>query len=167
MSFKMKGLNHSPAWYYDNCRAEDGGYPVFRKMLTNDMKFVAADIDKKMTYEERIGPYEEAWNEILSGGKGNASPADLAEVMERELADGYRPTEHYAKEPFASIARLMDDHKLSTTEVGVFLSWRAKIATAKNARDKKPKPVKKPEPVTKLDQFLERKKPVSFLDSDL
>lgn len=103
-------------------------------MLTADMKFIGADIDTTHCYQERVHGYEEKWNAIMAGKKGNASPADLGELMERELTAGFRPREHYAKEPFRSITRLMDKHELSTTELGAFLKWRVKDDNLKAAR---------------------------------
>ncbi len=54
MAFKIKKLNHSPQWFREHCRAENGGSAAFRAMLTNDMKHIDADIDSHLTYQERI-----------------------------------------------------------------------------------------------------------------
>jgi hypothetical protein len=124
--------------------------------------------ESKLTPGEKLENYEEAWNEILAGKDGNVDVAGLQEVLEREGELGYVPTELYAREPFRSIARLMDKHQLSTTEVGVFLNWRAKKANLKKARAAKKKPKKKPDPKTFINKFLLAKqgKPIRK-DSDL
>lgn len=137
-------------------------------MLKADMRCLAADWDSTLTYQERVHGYEDAWNEIMSGAKGNSSPAELAEVIERELADGFWPKEQYAKEPFRSIARLMDKHNVGTTELGVFLKWTAKNANLKKARAAKKKPALKPNQKAFISKFLvgKRGKPVRR-DSEL
>jgi hypothetical protein len=104
----------------------------------------------------------------MSGDKGNATPADLFEVIERELADGFWPKEQYAKEPFRSIARLMDKHNVGTTELGVFLKWRARNANLKKARDAKSQPAFNPKQKAFIGKFLvgKRGKPIGR-DADL
>lgn|ERR1035437_1471358 len=170
MAFQVRtrSPNHTPQWYHAHCWDEDGGAPAFRAMLRADMRCLAADWDSTLTYQERVHGYEDAWNATMSGDKRNASPAELAEVIERELADGFWPTGQYAKEPFRSIARLMDKHGLSTTEVGVFLKWTAKNANLKKARTAKKKPALKSNQKAFISKFLvgKRGKPIRR-DSEL
>src|SRR5208283_3399293 len=142
MPFKLKKLNHSPQWYRDRFKSEEGTAPL-RAMLTGDMKFVGADIDKTLTYMERIHTYEESWKGVLIGKNRNADPADLQEVMEREGQLGYRPVELYSRRPFTTITRLMQKEGLSTTDLGVFLKWKAKNDNVAKARDAKAKKRKK------------------------
>lgn len=136
MAFKVRTdeINHSPQWYEDHCSDEDGGSPSFRKLLKTDMQFIDADIEKGMKYEELIGNYRETWDAIMRGADEGASPADLAKALEREALAGYRPNEQYSKPPFSSIVRLMKKHELSTTDLGVFLKWKAKDDNLKAAR---------------------------------
>ncbi len=136
MAFKMKKLNHSPQWYREHCRAEDGGSPGFRAMLTNDMKFINADIDSRATYEERIGNYEEKWNEIMKGEivhepDGRAVQSDLlkdelVEVIERECKAGFRPSDQFAVDPFKTIDDLMTEAGLDENVMREFLKWRSR-----------------------------------------
>lgn len=82
----MGKLFHSPRWYYEHCSAEDGGSPWFRKMLTNDMQFLDADIDKTHSYQERIPTYEAKWNEIQSSRwePDAVTQNEIKKVEERE-----------------------------------------------------------------------------------
>lgn len=83
----MRKLNHSPLWYYQHCLAENGGSPMFRAMLTNDMKFIGADIDSTRCYQERIPTYEAKWNEKLSSRweSDAVTQGEIKKVTEREL----------------------------------------------------------------------------------
>jgi hypothetical protein len=108
-------------------------------MLTNDMKFIQAEIDSGMCYEERIEDYEEMWNAILSGNEKSAYAGDLQEVLEHEGQLGYRPQEEYSKGAFRSIARIMDKYGLSGNDVREFLRWTAKNENVMKAIAKKKK----------------------------
>jgi hypothetical protein len=119
-------------------------------MLNNDMKFIGADIDLTLTYEERVHDYEETWNRILNGKGGNAAAADLLEVIECEGQLGFRPAEQYARPPFSTIARLMKKEGLSTTDLGGFLRWKAKADNMEAARKAK----KRKRAVTKPTQTI-------------
>jgi hypothetical protein len=136
-------------------------------MLNADLVSVDLD-DDTLTYSERVELYSDAWDSILKKGDGNALVAELTEVIERELAAGFWPKEQYAKEPFRSIARLMDKHSVGTTELGVFLKWRAKNANLTKARAAKKKPGLKPKQKAFIDKFLvgKRGKPIRS-DADL
>jgi hypothetical protein len=128
MSFKLKKLNHRPKWYRDNCRAEDGGSPAFRAMLTNDMKFIGADIDTHLTYQERIGNYEEKWDATMSGGgilRSDPLQIEMMKVEEQECLKDYKPFED---EPFKSIDELMTEAGLDEKTVHEFLRWRSRRA---------------------------------------
>jgi len=136
MAFKMKKLNHSPQWYREHCRAEDGGSPGFRAMLKNDMAFIGADNDSSFCYQEKIGPYEEKWNAILKGevvhergGRAVRSEVlknDLMEVIERECVAGFRPSDQFAVDPFKTIDDLMTEAGLDENVMREFLKWRSR-----------------------------------------
>ena len=88
MPFRYKDdeLHHTPQWYHDNCRAEDGGSAVFRGMLKRDMKLIDADFDSEMCYQENIYNYEERFQAVSSGrdGYGDTLISYCADVLERE-----------------------------------------------------------------------------------
>ena len=114
-------------------------------LINADVKLLDC-IDSTHTPGEKLGDYEEEWNRIMGGEKGGATAADLLEVMEREGGHGFRPAEQYARPPFSTIARLMEKEGLSTTDLGVFLRWKAKadnMTTARKAKERK-RPVSKP-----------------------
>ncbi len=163
---RTRTLNHSPQWYHDRGLDEDSP-PSMVALINADVKLLDVD-DSTLTPGEKLADYEEAWDLILTKKDGNASVADLQKVLEREGELGYVPTELYAKPPFSLIAKLMDKHGLSTTEIGVFLKWRAKDTNLKKARAAKKKPAKKPKQKTFINKFLEAKrgKPIRR-DSDL
>jgi hypothetical protein len=126
-------------------------------MLTKDMKFIGADIDETLTYEERVHGYEEEWNAILNAKDGNADPSDLQKVMEREGSLGFRPVDLYSRRPFTTIIRLMEREGLSTTDLGVFLRWKAKndnVTKARYAKSRKRKRTKKVDPKERFRSFL-------------
>lgn len=127
MAFRLRKLNHSPDWYRDRCRAENGGSPAFRLMLETDSKRLGADWDTNLSYQERIGPYERKWNEVLSAPNSNMSHL-LVEVMERENADSYRPSAQFGGEPFKALGKFLDKHELEGEVVRQFLKWRAQKA---------------------------------------
>ena len=168
MAFRVRthSLNHSPQWYHDRGLDEDSP-PSLLALIYADVKLLDVD-DSTLTPGEKLGNYEEAWDLILKTGDGNASVADLQQVLEREGELGYVPIELYAKPPFSLIAKLMDKHGLSTTDIGVFLKWTAKNANIKKARAAKKKPAKKPNQKVFINKFLEAKrgKPIRR-DSDL
>lgn len=131
-------------------------------LINADVKSLDCD-DSTLTPGEKLGDYEEEWNRILSGEDGNASPADLQEVLEREGALGERPVELYTKPPFSIISRLMMKEGLSTTDVQVFLRWKAKDDNMKKAREAKlKKRPKKTAPAVKGGWLLKRKKKQSL-----
>lgn len=103
-------------------------------MLTKDMKFIDADIDKETTYMERVHTYEESWNAVLSGHNRNADVTDLEGVLIREGQLGYVPAELYSKPPFSTMSRLMEKNGLTTTVVREFLNWTAKRENVRKAR---------------------------------
>jgi len=163
---RTRSLNHSPQWYHDRGLDEDSP-PSLVALINADVKLLDVD-DSTLTPGEKLANYEEAWDLILTKRDGNASVADLQEVLEREGELGYVPTELYAKPPFSLIAKLMDKHELSTTEVGVFLKW----LSLKKARAAKKKPAKKPalkpNQKTFINRFLVAKSGKSIgRDSDL
>ena len=95
MPYKKYTVYHTPQWYYEHCRAENGGSPRFRMMLKNDMAFIAADNDSNLCYQEKIKIYEERWNCIFSNWKsedpsGVYSSAMIG-AMEREGLKNYQP----------------------------------------------------------------------------
>jgi hypothetical protein len=136
MAFKLKKLNHSPQWYREHCREEDGGSPAFRAMLKTDMAFIGADNDSKATYQEKIGNYEEKWNEIMKGEfvhepGGRAVRSDLlknelVKVIERECMAGFRTSDQFAVEPFKTIDELMTEAGLDENTMREFLKWRSR-----------------------------------------
>ena len=141
MAFKVKKLNHSPAWYREHCNGEDGGSAAFRAMLKKDMAFIGADNDPNLLYEEKIGPYEEKWNEIMSKGEilhehgGRAFRSDdkkseMLAVIERELTAGFRPSDQFKDEPFKSINDLMTEAGLDEKTMREFLRWRSREGNA-------------------------------------
>jgi len=141
MAFKLKKLNHSPKWYREHCRAEDGGSPAFQAMLTTDMKFIGADIDTNLTYQERIGTYEEKWNEILSMGeilhepgsrafRSDDKKSEMQTVINRELTAGFRPSDQFKDEPFKTINNLMTEAGLDENMMREFLRWRSRKGNA-------------------------------------
>ena len=134
MAFKIKKLNHTPAWYREHCNGEDGGSPGFRAMLTQDMKFIDADNDSNLGYEEKIGPYEEKWNAILSDWKSEdpngVLATEMAAVIERESLKGFRPSEQFEDEPFKTINKLMSEYGLNENAMRAFLGWRSRDGNA-------------------------------------
>src|ERR1017187_4941891 len=133
MAFKVKTFNHSPQWYHDHCGEEDGGSAAFRAMLNADMKFLEADIDKKMTYMERVDDYEVAWNAALGKDADPTTTGAIQEVLEREGKFG-NPQDEYSQGGFKAISRCMNKYGLSTTVVADFLRWKAKSENATKAR---------------------------------
>ena len=135
MAFRVRtdSLHHSPRWYDLNCREEDGGSPAFRAMLTADMRFIGADIDSKMSYMERVGTYEERWDEVMADPKEHVLLAAIADVLDREGWSG-DAEEVFTKEPFRTFDRLIAKHDISHDMVREFLKWRAKQENAKKAR---------------------------------
>jgi len=133
MAFKIKRLNHTPQWYRAHCRAEDGGYPAFRAMLKKDMAFIGADNDSHLCYQEKIGPYEERWNLVLSNWKvedpNGVLTSEMTGVMEREAMNNHKPSDQFEDEPFTSIDRLMTDAGLDAKTVHEYLRWRSRRRT--------------------------------------
>jgi hypothetical protein len=126
-------------------------------LINADVKTLDCD-DDTLTPEEKLGNYEEEWNLILKGEDGNASPADLQEVLEREGRYGNIPSELYTKPPFSLITGLMNKHGLATTDVQTFLRWKAKDDNMRKAREAKlKKRPKKTIPGIKGAWLLERK----------
>jgi hypothetical protein len=137
MAFKLKKLNHSPAWYREHCNGEDGGSAAFRAMLKTDMAFIGADNDSNLLYEEKIGPYEEKWNEIMSKGeilhesggrafRSDAKKSEMLAVIERESLAGFRPSDQFKDEPFKTIDELMTEAGLDEKTMREFLRWRSR-----------------------------------------
>jgi hypothetical protein len=125
-------------------------------MLNADIRILDCD-DNTLTYEERVGLFENEWNEILSGKSSVADLKQLEEVLEREGLLGFRPIELYSKRPFTTITRLMQREGLSTTDLGVFLRWKAKndnMTKARIAKLAKRKPNKKVDPKELFTSFL-------------
>ena len=115
-------------------------------MLTNDMNFIDADIDTHLTYQERIGSYEEKWNaivkgEILHDPSGHIYRSDelrneIYEVIERESMAGFRPSDQFKDEPFKTIDELMTESGLNENVMREFLKWRSRRgAVAQKRRD--------------------------------
>ncbi len=129
-------------------------------MLTKDMKFLDADIDKTHRYGERLSNYEVAWNSSLKNNADFSIVAEMEDVLTREGQLGFVPSQLYAKPPFSSIARLMDKNGLSNADIREFLTWSAKNENVKKARDAKAKKakkaLKKSKPMVKW--FMERKR---------
>lgn len=110
-------------------------------MLTTDMKFIGADIDTKLTYEERITPYEEKWNEIMSKGeilhepggrafRSDAKKSEMLAVIERELKAGFRPSDQFKDGIFKTINKLMTEAGLDENTMREFLRWRSREGNA-------------------------------------
>ena len=105
-------------------------------MLKNDMAFIGADNDSHFCYQEKIGPYEAKWNAILNGeilpeAGGRVTRSDLLknelmEVMERECAAGFRPSDQFTLEPFKTIDDLMTEAGLDENVMREFLKWRSR-----------------------------------------
>ena len=123
MPFKVRELNHSPKWYYEHCRCEDGGSAAFRSMLNADMRFLEAADDLRASYAERIPIYEAAWNAALSRGADGQNVVAIQGVLEREGQLGFRAENEYKLEPFRTIGRLIAKHNLSENDVVQFLKW--------------------------------------------
>lgn len=163
MAFKLKKLNHSPQWYRENCRAEDGGSPAFRAMLKHDMAFIGADNDSKRSYQEKIGPYEEKWDEIMKGEilhepggrvvRFDGLKNELLEVVERECMAGFRPSDQFKHEPFKSIDDLMTDSGLDEKVMREFLNWRSRRGPVPR---REPIPVQEPASKTEAREKLRR-----------
>jgi len=134
MAFKIKKLNHSPAWYREHCNGEDGGSAAFRAMLKKDMAFIGADNDSNLLYEEKIGPYEEKWNAILSDWKSEdpngVLTKEMTAVLECESLKGFKPSDHFKDEPFKTIDKLMLEYGLNENTMREFLNWRSRQAAA-------------------------------------
>ena len=132
MGFKVRKLNHSPDWYEEHCRAEDGGSAAFRAMFKNDMAYVEGDFESYPTYLEKIPVYRERWNAVLKGdflrGKGTdeVRRAEAMAVIEREQAKGFRPEVEYEREPFTEIDRVMNEASLDAKTVSEYLKWRSR-----------------------------------------
>ena len=161
MAFRVRrdSLNHSPEWYREHLASGEAGAPSTSSALKADMRLLDAEFDPKACYEERVGTYEEAWNAILGGKKGNATVAELGEVLEREgrlnnVADTF------TREPFATFDRLIAKHDIPHDAIREFLKWRAKQENARKARKVKD------DAEAKRKAFCERlsKKPAVFDD---
>lgn len=61
---------------------------MFRMMLKNDMAFIGADNDSNLCYQEKIGTYEETWNQIFSNWRAEDPNgiymSEMADAIERE-----------------------------------------------------------------------------------
>ncbi|MCX6952536.1 MAG: hypothetical protein NTV51_10290 [Verrucomicrobia bacterium] len=128
-------------------------------LINADLWFLDRN-DLTMTPGEKLNLYTEAWNEILSGKSRVADVADLQEVLEREGQLGFRPAEQYARPPFTAISRLMEKEGLTTTDVQVFLRWKAKNENTEKARAAKAKK----NPTDKMEKH--RAKVVKFFGKD-
>ena len=143
MAFKLKKINHTPNWYREHCTEEDGGSPAFRAMLKIDMAYIGADNDSRLCYQEKVERYDERWNAIMQGAENLHEPGggifrssvlknDMMKLVEREAMDGFRTSDQFKGEPFASIDKLMTDSGLNETVMREFLKWRSqKSAVAK------------------------------------
>lgn len=152
-------LNHSPQWYRDRRLDEDSSISLVA-LINADTKLLDVD-DATLTPGEKLGIYEEAWNRILSGTKGNVDIGDLSVVMEREALAGFRPKVEYANAGFRSIAKAMKKHGITGADVRAFLKWTAKNENLKKARDAKTMKVKKLKSLQKPSSvmaFLQRKR---------
>lgn len=134
MSFQVRkrALNHSPQWYASR-RLDENSPPSRVALINADAKLLDVD-DPGMTPGEKLEAYTEEWNRILSGKSGIVDASELQEVMEREGQRGFRSVELYARPPFSTISRLMEKAGLSTTDVQVFLRWKAKNDNTEKAR---------------------------------
>jgi hypothetical protein len=130
MAFKIRVLNHTPQWYHDHCREEDGGSPAFRAMLKNDMAFLGADNDSTLTYQEKVDTYEETWNRIIGNSKSEdpngVLTGEIAKVMEREALKDSRPEDEFKGEPYNAISELMLKHGINAETIRHFLKWRSR-----------------------------------------
>jgi len=94
MSYEKRRVYHTPHWYREHCHAENGGSPMFRKMLKNDMAYIGADNDSNLCYEEKIGIYEETWNRIKSNWRtedpNGIYTTEMAKAEEREFLKSYK-----------------------------------------------------------------------------
>lgn len=163
MPFKLKKLNHSPQWYRENCRAENGGSAAFRAMLKHDMAFIGADNDSRFCYQEKIGPYEEKWNEIMKGeivhepgGRAVRSGVlinELMKVVERECLAGFRPSDQFAVDPFKAIDDLMTEAGLNENVMREFLKWRSRRGPVAKTE---PSPIQEPASKTEAREKLKR-----------
>jgi hypothetical protein len=136
MAFKIKKFNHSPQWYREHCRAENGGSAAFRAMLKNDMAYIDADNDPHACYQEKVGIYEERWNAILKGEvlhepgggvyRSDMLKNELLKVIEREFKAGFRPSDQFTVEPFKTIDDLMTESGLDENVMREFLRWRSR-----------------------------------------
>ena len=143
MAFKIKKLNHTPAWYREHCNGEDGGSAAFRAMLNNDMAYIGADNDSNLCYEEKIGPYEERWNAIFSNWKSedpNGVRVDaMTTVMECETKAGFRTSKQFKDEPFSIIDELMNEAGIDEKVIRQFLAWRNRRNAIEKTEKKKVK----------------------------
>jgi hypothetical protein len=167
MSYEKHQVYHSPKWYYAHCRAENGGSPIFRMMLKNDMKFIDADIDTHLTYQERIESYEEKWNAIIKGEilhepgggvfRSDVLRNELMEVIERESMAGFRPSDQFKVDPFKTIDELMTEAGLNENVMREFLKWRSRRgALAKREEIQIQEPASKIEAREKLRRAMKR-----------
>ena len=129
MAYKGSEFNHTPQWYEERDKVS----PAALDMLKRDMAFIDAEYDKKMSFEERVGVYEEAWNAILNGTSNTADVGALEAVMRKDGLFG-RPQDEYVKGPFLSIARIMEENGLAAEDVRKFLTWRSKNENMAKAR---------------------------------
>lgn len=157
MPFRAKTdeLNHSPTWYRNHCHAEDGGSPAFRRMLRLDMTLLEVEDDPKLTYEEKIGLYEDRWNKICANPREGRMNL-IGECLQAEALKGYSPHEHFKHPPYTKIASLMKRHDLSPANVREYLAWKAKTEALKMARKNKVRKVQR--------KIKARARPVTFDD---
>jgi hypothetical protein len=154
---KTDELNHSPSWFRDHCHAEDGGSPAFRQMLRNDMKLLEVEDDSTLTYAEKVGLYEEGWDQICANPSSGRMDL-INQCLEAEALKGYSPHEQFKHPPYTKIAFLMKRYDLSPANVREYLAWKAKTESLKKARKKTARKVQrkiraKARPAT-LDDFI-------------
>ena len=133
--------------------SNNGGSPTFRAMLNADVRFLDCD-DDTLAYVEMLGFCEQKWNATSKGEHTNVSVVDLQEGLEREYELGYHPADLYTKQTFTTIIRLMEKEGLSTTDLSVFLRWKAKADSVGKARGAKAKKRRKVGSTEKGRSFL-------------
>jgi hypothetical protein len=129
MSFKFQ--RHSPKWYREKNHDENFFGPI-RGAFKRDLKWLDV-ANAGANDSELLELYEEEWNKIMAGERGNANIGELQKILEKEGRFG-RPQDDYVKGPFLSIARIMEKNGLVAEDVRLFLTWRSKNENMAKAR---------------------------------
>ena len=94
MAFVKHPVYHTPDWYEEHCTEEDGGSPMFRFMLKNDMAFIGADNDPHANYQEKAHIYREKWDSIFANWRAEdpngVQTGEMLGAREREALKDYR-----------------------------------------------------------------------------